>query len=147
MFVFLPKLLLNAYLLFKSVPALLYNKHKNFLLLIFKLCFLSPTVTVDDSKLSYGTNNPILFTQNARAQSRPDPYLTVSVGKKTENTAVQMRTDSPVYEIGYSFLVQNPEIDMLDIKVSGTIHTTSIRAPEGTPQILMTLRARSVHET
>ncbi|KAL0850085.1 hypothetical protein ABMA28_011976 [Loxostege sticticalis] len=54
---------------------------------------------------------------NARAQSRPDPYLTVSVGKKTENTAVQMRTDSPVYEIGYSYLVQNPEIDMLDIKV------------------------------
>lgn len=137
MFVFLPKLLLNAYL--KSVPELLYNKLMNFLLPFFKLCFLSPTVTVDDtstvddSKLSDGTNNPILFTQNARAQSRPDPYLTVSVGKKTENTAVQMRTDSPVYEIGYSFLVQNPEIDMLDIKVSGTIHTTSIRAPEGTP--------------
>ncbi|CAH0600287.1 unnamed protein product [Chrysodeixis includens] len=42
---------------------------------------------------------------NARAQSRPDPYLTVTVGKKTENTAVQMRTDDPVYEIGYSFLV------------------------------------------
>ncbi|CAH2237450.1 jg12785 [Pararge aegeria aegeria] len=54
---------------------------------------------------------------NARAQSRPDPYLTVTLGKKTENTAVQMRTDSPVYEIGYSFLVQNPEIDVLDIKV------------------------------
>ncbi|KAL4715269.1 hypothetical protein ACJJTC_007851 [Scirpophaga incertulas] len=54
---------------------------------------------------------------NARAHSRPDPYLTVTVGKKTENSAVQMRTDSPVYEIGYSFLVQNPEIDVLDIKI------------------------------
>ncbi|GBP31230.1 Extended synaptotagmin-2 [Eumeta japonica] len=54
---------------------------------------------------------------NARTQSRPDPYLTVTVGKKTENSAVQMRTDSPVYEIGYSFLVQNPEIDNLEIKV------------------------------
>ncbi|XP_068628461.1 extended synaptotagmin-2-A isoform X2 [Battus philenor] len=53
---------------------------------------------------------------NARSQARPDPYLTVTVGKKTENTAVQMRTDDPVYEIGYSFLVQNPEIDMLEIK-------------------------------
>ncbi|XP_013193141.2 extended synaptotagmin-2 isoform X2 [Amyelois transitella] len=53
---------------------------------------------------------------NARAQSRPDPYLTVTVGKKTETTAVQMRTDDPVYEIGFSFLVQNPEIDMLEIK-------------------------------
>ncbi|CAH2099809.1 unnamed protein product [Euphydryas editha] len=54
---------------------------------------------------------------NARVQSRPDPYLTVTVGKKTENTAVQMRTDSPVYEIGYSFLVQNPEIDVIEIRV------------------------------
>ncbi|XP_045760573.1 extended synaptotagmin-1 isoform X3 [Maniola jurtina] len=54
---------------------------------------------------------------NARPGSRPDPYLTVTVCKKTENTAVQMRTDSPVYEIGYSFLVQNPEIDVMEIKV------------------------------
>lgn len=53
---------------------------------------------------------------NARPQSRPDPYLSVTVGKKTEITAVQMRTDDPVYEIGYSFLVQNPEIDLLEIK-------------------------------
>ncbi|KPJ13658.1 Extended synaptotagmin-2 [Papilio machaon] len=53
---------------------------------------------------------------NARTVSRPDPYLMVTVGKKTENTAVQMRTDDPVYEIGYSFLVQNPEIDLLEIK-------------------------------
>ncbi|XP_059048982.1 extended synaptotagmin-1 isoform X2 [Achroia grisella] len=53
---------------------------------------------------------------NARPQSKPDPYLTVTVGKKTENTAVQMRTDDPVYEIGHSFLVQNPEIDLLEIK-------------------------------
>lgn len=28
-----------------------------------------------------------------------------------------MRTDEPVYEIGYSFLVQNPDIDTLEIKV------------------------------
>ncbi|RVE51441.1 hypothetical protein evm_003842 [Chilo suppressalis] len=54
---------------------------------------------------------------NARVHSRPDPYLVVSVGKKSENSAVQMRTDNPVYEIGYSFLVQNPEINVLDIKV------------------------------
>ncbi|XP_030027056.2 extended synaptotagmin-1 isoform X3 [Manduca sexta] len=54
---------------------------------------------------------------NARSQARPDPYLTVTVGKKTENSAVQMRTDDPVYEIGYSFLVQNPEIDNIEVKV------------------------------
>ncbi|XP_049887465.1 extended synaptotagmin-2-A isoform X2 [Pectinophora gossypiella] len=54
---------------------------------------------------------------NARASSKPDPYLTVTLGKKTENTAVQMRTDDPVYEIGYSFLVQNPEIDLLEVQV------------------------------
>lgn len=41
----------------------------------------------------------------------------VSVGKKTEQTAVQMRTDSPVWEQGYTFLVANPENDTLQIKV------------------------------
>lgn len=56
--------------------------------------------------------------QSARVQSRPDPYLIVTVGKRSEHTAVQMRTDSPVYEIGYSFLVQNPEIDVLEIRVT-----------------------------
>ncbi|CAG9107919.1 unnamed protein product [Plutella xylostella] len=53
---------------------------------------------------------------NARAASKPDPYLQVTLGKKTETTGVVMRTDDPVYEIGYSFLVQNPEIDVLEIK-------------------------------
>ncbi|XP_045489362.1 extended synaptotagmin-2-B isoform X3 [Pieris rapae] len=54
---------------------------------------------------------------NARAQSKPDPYLQITLGRKTENTAVQMRTDCPVYEIGHSFLVHNPNIDMLEVKV------------------------------
>ncbi|CAK1548474.1 unnamed protein product [Leptosia nina] len=54
---------------------------------------------------------------NARAQSKPDPYLQITVGKKTQNSAVQMRTDRPVYEIGHSFLVHNPNVDTLEIKV------------------------------
>lgn len=41
----------------------------------------------------------------------------MSVGKKTEQTAVQMRTDSPVWEQGYTFLVANPENDTLQLKV------------------------------
>lgn len=41
----------------------------------------------------------------------------VSVGKKTEQTAVQMRTDAPVWEQGYTFLVANPENDTLQLKV------------------------------
>lgn len=54
---------------------------------------------------------------HARHQSSPDPYLTLSVGKKSETTAVQMRTDSPVWEQGYTFLVANPENDTLQLKV------------------------------
>lgn len=54
---------------------------------------------------------------NARPQSKPDVYLVVSAGKKTENSAVQMRVSDPVYEIGYSFLIANPENDSLTIKV------------------------------
>ncbi|CRK99214.1 CLUMA_CG012486, isoform B [Clunio marinus] len=54
---------------------------------------------------------------HARQQSNPDPYIVLSVGKKTEQTAVQMRTDAPVWEQGYTFLVANPENDTLQMKV------------------------------
>ncbi|XP_055611277.1 extended synaptotagmin-2 isoform X3 [Uranotaenia lowii] len=53
----------------------------------------------------------------ARQQSQPDPYLILSVGKKTEQTSVQMRTDAPVWEQGFTFLVGNPDNDTLQLKV------------------------------
>lgn len=53
----------------------------------------------------------------ARAQSKPDPYLILTVGKKKEQTAVQMRTDSPVWEQGFTFLVGNPDNDTLQLKL------------------------------
>lgn len=55
--------------------------------------------------------------QQARQQSQPDPYLVLSVGKKTEQTSVQMRTDAPVWEQGFTFLVGNPDNDTLQLKV------------------------------
>ncbi|XP_035781378.1 extended synaptotagmin-2-like isoform X1 [Anopheles albimanus] len=53
----------------------------------------------------------------ARQQSQPDPYLVLSVGKKTEQTSVQMRTDAPVWEQGFTFLVGNPDNDTFQLKV------------------------------
>lgn len=41
----------------------------------------------------------------------------LSVGKKTEQTSVLMRTDAPVWEQGYTFLVPNPENDTLQMKI------------------------------
>lgn len=55
--------------------------------------------------------------QQARQQSQPDPYLVLSVGKKNEQTSVQMRTDAPVWEQGFTFLVGNPDNDTLQLKV------------------------------
>jgi hypothetical protein len=43
--------------------------------------------------------------------------LVLSVGKKTEQTAVQMRTDGPVWEQGFTFLVANPDNDTLQLKI------------------------------
>ncbi|XP_055676683.1 extended synaptotagmin-2 isoform X2 [Lutzomyia longipalpis] len=53
----------------------------------------------------------------ARPQSKPDPFLIVSVGKKQEQTAVQMRTDAPVWEQGFTFLVANPENDSVQLRI------------------------------
>lgn len=53
----------------------------------------------------------------ARTQSKPDPYLTLNVGKVTEQTGALKRTDVPVWEQGFSFLVANPENDTLQLRV------------------------------
>lgn len=54
---------------------------------------------------------------NARPQSKPDPSVSVTLCKKTKTTAIQWRTDCPVYEQGYTFLVNNPEVDTMHVKV------------------------------
>lgn len=53
----------------------------------------------------------------ARQQSKPDPYLILSVGKQTEQTPVQMRTDAPIWEQGFTFLVANPDNDSLQLRI------------------------------
>lgn len=41
----------------------------------------------------------------------------MSVGKKSEQTVVQMRTDVPVWEQGFTFLVPNPDNDTLQVRI------------------------------
>lgn len=53
----------------------------------------------------------------ARVQSKPDPYAILSVGKVSKQTAAFKRTDLPVWEQGFTFLVGNPENDTLQIRI------------------------------
>lgn len=53
----------------------------------------------------------------ARVQSKPDPYAVLSVGKVTKQTAAFKRTDLPVWEQGFTFLVGNPENDTLQVRI------------------------------
>ena len=43
--------------------------------------------------------------------------MVLSLGKKNEQTSAQMRTDAPVWEQGFSFLVANPDNDVLLLRV------------------------------
>ncbi|KAG5682384.1 hypothetical protein PVAND_011737 [Polypedilum vanderplanki] len=63
---------------------------------------------------------------HARQASNPDPFLILQVGQKTEQTSVQMRTDSPVWEQGFTFLVSNPENDTLQLKLMDQKTTNEI---------------------
>jgi len=54
---------------------------------------------------------------NARAQSKPDPLVRVTVGQTTQMTVAKLRTERPVYEQGFTFLVNNPETDTIEFKV------------------------------
>lgn len=52
-----------------------------------------------------------------RAQSKPDPYVVLSVGKHSQQTAALKRTDAPVWEQGFTFLVTNPANDVLQLRI------------------------------
>lgn len=52
-----------------------------------------------------------------RAQSKPDPFAILSVGKTNQQTGALRRTDAPVWEQGFTFLVANPENDTIQIKI------------------------------
>uniref|UniRef100_A0A2S2QJV6 Extended synaptotagmin-2 n=1 Tax=Sipha flava TaxID=143950 RepID=A0A2S2QJV6_9HEMI len=54
---------------------------------------------------------------NARAQSKPDPFVRVTVGQTSQVTVGKLRTERPVYEQGFTFLVSNPETDSIEFKV------------------------------
>ncbi|XP_069702958.1 extended synaptotagmin-2 isoform X2 [Periplaneta americana] len=54
---------------------------------------------------------------NARPTKKPDPYVQLSLGKQQEITNVQYRTGDPVFEQGFTFLVNNPDSDTLHLKV------------------------------
>lgn len=64
--------------------------------------------------------------QNARPSKKPDPYAQLSLGKQQEVTNVQMRTCDPVWEQGFTFLVNNPESDSLFIKVGVVFDVISL---------------------
>lgn len=48
-----------------------------------------------------------------RTQSKPDPYLLLTVGRESQQTSVKKKTSDPVWEQGFNFLVNNPNSDTL----------------------------------
>lgn len=52
-----------------------------------------------------------------RAQSKPDPYAILSVGKHNQQTGALKRTDAPVWEQGFTFLVSNPANDAIQLRI------------------------------
>ncbi|KAK9512888.1 hypothetical protein O3M35_001203 [Rhynocoris fuscipes] len=56
----------------------------------------------------YGKTGPI----------QPDPLFEIRVGRTDYKSDVKIDTDSPVYEKGFIFLVRNPELDSLHLKLT-----------------------------
>lgn len=67
-----------------------------------------------------------ILPQNARPSKKPDPYTQLSLGKQQEVTFVQMRTYDPVWEQGFTFLVNNPDSDSFFIKVGVVFDVISL---------------------
>lgn len=54
---------------------------------------------------------------NPSHKSTPDPFVTLHVGNSKQETTVRQRTNDPVFEEGFSFLVRNPKTQELQIEV------------------------------
>ncbi|XP_046414183.1 extended synaptotagmin-2 isoform X1 [Neodiprion fabricii] len=52
-----------------------------------------------------------------RATKQPDVYLEAVLGNRTERTNTMLRSCDPVWEQGFTFLVSNPESDILHLKI------------------------------
>ena len=68
----------------------------------------------------------LILLQNPRPAKKPDPYTQLSLGKQQEVTNVHMRASDPVWEQGFTFLVNNPESDSLFIKVGVVFDVISL---------------------
>lgn len=55
--------------------------------------------------------------QSARTSSKPDPYVVVTVGNRSQQTSARMRTCDPTWEHAMTFLVCNPDADDVYLKV------------------------------
>ncbi|CAH1401611.1 unnamed protein product [Nezara viridula] len=56
----------------------------------------------------------------------PDPVFHISVGKVTKQSPIIYRTEHPVFEKEFTFLVNNPETDTMHIKFTDTKTQTEI---------------------
>ncbi|XP_014274129.1 extended synaptotagmin-2-B isoform X2 [Halyomorpha halys] len=56
----------------------------------------------------------------------PDPVFHISVGKVTKQSQIIYRTEHPVFEKEFTFLVNNPETDTMHIKFTDTKTQTEI---------------------
>uniref|UniRef100_A0A1B6EBI7 Extended synaptotagmin-2 n=1 Tax=Clastoptera arizonana TaxID=38151 RepID=A0A1B6EBI7_9HEMI len=72
----------------------------------------------------------MVFVDSAKnlpwSRATPDAYINLSVAKTSHNSNVVYRTDSPVFEQGFTFLVNNPETDTLHIKIFDQKTTTEL---------------------
>uniref|UniRef100_A0A1B6M122 Extended synaptotagmin-like protein 2a n=1 Tax=Graphocephala atropunctata TaxID=36148 RepID=A0A1B6M122_9HEMI len=100
-----------------------------------RLTWLQLTSNKDDLKLALAETQQLRLTSMAtsilmvyvdcvrhlpnsqKGGPKPDPMMYLTVGKVTHNSHVVYRTDCPVYERGFTFLVNNPETDTLHIRV------------------------------
>ena len=67
-----------------------------------------------------------ILLQNAHPTKELYPYAQLSLGKQQKVTNVRKRTYDPVWEQGFTFLVNNPESDSLFIKVGVVFNVISL---------------------
>lgn len=84
---------------------------------------LAETKLLQTTKLSSAVLSVFIDSANDLPQvddeCKPDPFVVLSVGNVERKSSAKRETDNPVWEQGFTFLVANPEQDILQIRVAG----------------------------
>uniref|UniRef100_A0AAY4A6Q3 Extended synaptotagmin-like protein 2b n=1 Tax=Denticeps clupeoides TaxID=299321 RepID=A0AAY4A6Q3_9TELE len=77
-------------------------------------------------KLDHTTLPHLTFCSGKKVSSDPSPFVQFTVGHKSFESKTRYKTNEPVWEEAFTFLIHNPNVQQLDVEVNDGRHECSL---------------------